>query len=142
MKKLLGICMVVLALCAFGITSANAAGPWCIDLSPSGYCDLIEVSRDGSLNLYGIWDGNCDGSFSIFVQGSAIGGLNNLVGYNPNFGYQYQMYFNVPARTLDFWAYDGVNPPALWFTGLVWKITPGACPHSASESGLPSLADF
>lgn len=139
MRKLLGICMVVLALCAFGITSANAAGPWCISLT--NYCDKIEVARDANLNLYGIWDSDCDGTFETVVQGSAINALNNLVGYTAIYGVSGQMYFNVPGRTLDYWGYTGTGTPSQYINDTPWSITPGQCPHAAAEAGLPALND-
>ena len=140
MRKLLGISMVVLALCAFSIPGANAAGPWCLDLSPSGYCDKIEVARDASLNLYGHWDAYCDGSFAVLMQGSAISGVNNLVGYVE--GISVQFIFNVPGRLVDIWGYAGVGSPVLVLPDLTWKISPGQCPNSAPEADLPSLMDL
>jgi hypothetical protein len=141
MKKLLGICIMVLVLCAFSIPSANAQGPWCLDFSPSGVCDKMELARDANLNLYGHWDSACDGSFITIVQGSAISGVNNVVGETS--GNSFQFIFGVPsARNMNLWIYDGVSPPVLSFPDQVWQISPGQCPNSAAEADLPSFVDL
>jgi hypothetical protein len=138
MKRLLGICFMVWALFAFSIPSANAQGPWCLTLT--GFCDRLQLARDANLNLYGVWDADCDGTFSSVVQGSAISGLNNVVGFVPSVALSGQFYFNVPGRQFDLWAYGGVDPPAQFQDNQAWTVTPGVCPPVV-ESGLPSSLD-
>jgi hypothetical protein len=109
---------------------------WCIDFT--NFCDQIEVSRDGSLNLYGHWDADCSGTFSAVMSGSSLQQVNNLIGEDS--GYSWQFYFDVPGRMFDMLRYDGVNPPVIWQQNQPWTVTKGTCPRTV-KPGLPASTD-
>ena len=138
MKKALTICIVVLGLVAFGITNANAGGPFCLTLD--GFCDRIQISWDGAGNTYGSWDINCDGGFAAPVMGTIRGTANSVVGDLAAYGYPiFEHYFDVPAKQWEMWVYG--NPPGLWLSDT-FTVTPGNCALlTEAQKALPSTIE-
>lgn len=127
------------AIAAALTLGAQRASAYCLDLSPSGFCDLVEVDVVDGV-VFGIWESDCDGVPDTTVGGTTDFGTGNFAGDSWKDGVHLFVWtVNIGARTTDFWQTDGTTATQ-WFNDLTTSLSPGACPFTifaTSVRGTP-----
>lgn len=127
------------AIAAVLTVAAQPANAYCIDLAPSGYCDLVQVDVVSGV-VYGVWESDCDGVPDTTVAGTTDFGTGSFAGDSYKTGLTIFLWdVNVAARTTDFWQTDGTSA-VQWYNDMPVGLSVGACPFVASPaiaSGTP-----
>ncbi len=138
MQRIMMFCAAVLAGVTLGMQEAAA---YCLDLAPSGYCDLVQVDVVNGV-VFGTWESDCDGIPDTTVAGTTNFGTGNFAGDSWKDGVHLFLWdVNIGAKTIDYWQTDGATA-SQWFNDLPVGLSPGACPFAviatfSSASGTP-----
>jgi len=136
MWKTLVSCAAFAAAMAVGALQANA---YCLDLSPSGFCDLVQVDVVNGV-VFGTWESDCDGLPDTTVVGTTNLGTGNFAGDSWKDGVTLFLWdVDIGGRVTDIWQTDGATATQ-WFNNLATNLSAGACPFgvlTTFASGTP-----
>jgi len=129
-------CAAIVVALTVGVQQANA---YCLDLAPSGFCDLVEVDVVNGV-VFGTWESDCDGIPDTTVAGTSNFATGSFAGDSWKDGIHLFLWdVNVGTSTVDIWQTDGATATQL-FNNLATNLSVGACPFAVfatSASGMP-----